>query len=165
MRSQFQCDENGHLLFFTTPPAASEPSVRLGHTAKYLAYKSKREEMLREKRKAETLNSGTEGEARKRAKSEELILRERIKEQARVKALEVMEDALADATVAEFRAVYGEGWREAMERELQELERKQGEAEKLREERERVEDEWKVREREALAIRGLGGNLELVIKR
>lgn len=152
-------------MFFTAPPAASEPRTQLGHTAKYLAYKSKREEMLREKRKADALNGGGEGEARKRVKSEELGLQERVKELARVKALEVMEDALADATVAEFRAVYGTGWKEAMERELQELERKQGDAGKLREERERVENEWKTREREALAIRGLGGNLELAVKR
>lgn len=121
--------------------------------------------MLREKRKADAVTSGTEGEARKRAKSEEMVLQSKIKEQAKLKALEVMEDALADATVAEFRTLYGDSWKEAMERELQELERKQGEAEKLREERERVETEWKTRERDALAIRGLGGNLELSVKR
>ncbi|KAE9991888.1 hypothetical protein EG327_010675 [Venturia inaequalis] len=165
LRSQFQCDEAGRILFFTAPPAASEPRTQLGHTAKYLAYKSKREEMLREKRKADALSYGNDGEARKRAKSEESVLREKIKEQARLQALEVMEDALADATVAEFRAIYGEGWKEAMERELQELERKQGEAEKSREERERVEGEWKRKERDALAIRGLGANLELAVKR
>lgn len=165
MRSQFQCDEAGRILFFTAPPAASEPRTQLGHTAKYLAYKSKREEMLREKRKADALSYGNDGEARKRAKSEESVLRDKIKEQARLQALEVMEDALADATVAEFRAIYGEGWKEAMERELQELERKQGEAEKSREERERVEGEWKRKERDALAIRGLGANLELAVKR
>lgn len=166
VRSQFQCDEAGKILFFTAPPAASEPRTQLGHTAKYLAYKSKREEMLREKRKADACNEGGEGGARKRVKSEELLgLQERVKEQARLTALEVMEDALADATVAEFRAVYGGGWKEAMERELQELERKQGFAGKLREERERVENEWVTREREELAIRGLGGNLELPVKR
>ncbi|RDI84002.1 putative transcription initiation factor TFIID subunit [Venturia inaequalis] len=165
LRSQFQCDEAGRILFFTAPPAASEPRTQLGHTAKYLAYKSKREEMLREKRKADALSYGNDGEARKRAKSEESVLRDKIKEQARLQALEVMEDALADATVAEFRAIYGEGWKEAMERELQELERKQGEAEKSREERERVEGEWKRKERDALAIRGLGANLELAVKR
>jgi hypothetical protein len=153
------------VLFFTAPPAASEFSTQLSHTAKYLAFKSKREEMLREKRKRDASNSGGEVEARKRARSEEIVMQEKVKEEARRKALEVMEDALADATVAEYQAMYGEGWKEAMERELQDLERRQAEAEIMREERERVESEWVERERKELVIRGLTGNLELSVRR
>lgn len=165
IRQQFQCDEQGRVLFFTAPPAASEPKTTLAHTAKYLAYKTKREEMFREKRKREALNSGGDGEARKRARSEETLVQEKVKEAARRKALEVMEDALADATVAEYQTMYGKGWKEAMERELQDLERRQAEAEIMREERERVEQEWAGREKNELTIRGLTGSLELSIRR
>jgi hypothetical protein len=153
------------VLFFTAPPAASESKTTLSHTAKYLAFKSKREEMLREKRKRDVLGAGGEAEARKRAKSEEVVMQEKVKDEARKKTLEVMEDALADATVAEYQAMYGEEWKEAMERELQDLERRQAEAEVMREERERVESEWVARERKDLAIRGLTGNLELAVRR
>lgn len=165
IRQQFQCDEQGRVLFFTAPPAASEPKTQLAHTAKYLAYKSKREEMLREKRKRDAVPAVTDVEARKRARSEEVVLQEKIQEEARSKALEVMEDALADATVAEYKALYGEGWKQAMERELRDLERRQGEADIMRVERERVEGEWASRERRGLEIRGLRGNLELSVRR
>ena len=53
IRKQFQCDEHGRVLFFTAPPLATEEKTKLAHTAKYLAYKVKHEEMLREKRKRE----------------------------------------------------------------------------------------------------------------
>lgn len=165
IRQQFQCDEHGRVLFFTAPPAATESITQLSHTAKYLAFKSKREEMLREKRKRDSLNSGGEIEARKRAKSEEVVMQGRVKEEVRRKTLKVMEDALADATVAEYQAMYGEGWKEAMERELQGLERRQAEAEIMREERERVESEWVERERKELVVRGLTSNLELSVRR
>jgi chromatin structure-remodeling complex subunit RSC1/2 len=164
IRQQFQCDEQGRVLFFTAPPAASEPKTTLAHTAKYLAYKNKREEMLKEKRKRDALDSGANVEARKRARSEELLIQEKIQEEARRKALEVMEDALADATVADYKEMYGAGWKEAMERELQELERKQAEAEIMKEERGRVENEWKARERKELTIRGLASNLEFSVR-
>jgi chromatin structure-remodeling complex subunit RSC1/2 len=152
------------VLFFTAPPQASEPRAPLLHTAKYLAYKSKRRQLLADKRKRDAENASAELEARKRAKSEEVVLLRKRTEAAKKAALETMEEALAEATVEEFKALYGEGWREGMERELKALEGKQAEAGLLREERERVEKEWVGRERKELSIRGLGSWLELGVR-
>jgi len=164
IRQQFQCDEHGRVLFFTAPPQATEPKTQLHHTAKYLAYKAKREEMLKEKRKRDAATVSLEAEARKRVKNEDAVMMQKMAEAAKKAALETMEQVLADATVQEYKALYGEKWKEGMERELQDLERKQAEAARLAQERERVEQEWEGREKTELAIRGLGNSLDFSVQ-
>ena len=56
IRDQFQQDEHGHVLFFTTPPVDTLPLVKpgsaIGHTARYLAAKHRDKLALSERRKA-----------------------------------------------------------------------------------------------------------------
>ncbi len=59
IRDQFQQDEHGHILFFTSPPVDTLPPVKpgsaIGHTAKYLAAKHRDKLAANEKRKAAAL--------------------------------------------------------------------------------------------------------------
>lgn len=61
IREQFHCDDQGHVLFFSSPPLDIVPSVqqRLGHSLKYLAAKEERRKLVEQKKRKET--SGREG--------------------------------------------------------------------------------------------------------
>jgi chromatin structure-remodeling complex subunit RSC1/2 len=162
IRRQFQCDEHGRVLFFTAPPLVTSASEKKGpaHTAKYLAYKAKREEMLKEKRKRDTGDFGAAAEARKRAKSEEVLGANRQLDAAKKAALEKMEDLLVDATIEDYKNVYGSDWKQKIDEELVLLEKKQTEEARRMAEREKLEQEWALRDRRDLAVRGLNSSLE-----
>jgi chromatin structure-remodeling complex subunit RSC1/2 len=159
VRRQFQCDAYGRLLFFTAPPIDVEKKVeKLGHTAKYLAWKVERENMLKEKRKR--VASATPQRV-KRARSEEI---EGDMVHAEREVLTQLNDLLAEGTVAEYQAVFGDKWREAMEKDLGALEKGQDRVEKAR--RERITSELKrlAVEKKGLEIRGLSGSLEFGVR-
>jgi chromatin structure-remodeling complex subunit RSC1/2 len=161
VRERYQCDAQGRVLLFTAPPIAESTEKKgLAHTAKYLAYKIKREEMLREKRERDAEDAVIQSGARKRAKSEEQREAQKKFAEAQRVALMTVEDALADATIHEYERLYGAQWRPKMEEELQMLEKKQVEEARRRDEREKLEAGWKSREKKKLAILGLGPNLE-----
>jgi chromatin structure-remodeling complex subunit RSC1/2 len=162
IRNQFHCDEQGRVLFFTAPPLATTPAQKKGpaHTAKYLAYKAKREEMLKEKRKRDGSDPDSTAEARKRAKSEEMQEAGRKLEAAKVAALNQMEDLLADATMREYESLYGADWQKKMEEELALLEKKQVEEARRIAERKTLEEEWSLRDRKDLVVRGVNSSLE-----
>lgn len=165
VRERYQCDAHGRVLLFTAPPIAA-PAEKKGpaHTAKYLAYKIKREEMLKEKRKRDADDAVAHSDARKRAKSEEQQEARQKLAEAKKAALETMEDLLADATIRQYERLHGAQWKEKMEQELQMLEKKQVEEARRKDEREKLEAGWKSRERKKLAIRGLGTNLEYAVE-
>ena len=60
IRDQFQQDEHGHILFFTSPPVDTLPPIKpgsaIGHTARYLAAKHRDKLAANEKRKVEDLS-------------------------------------------------------------------------------------------------------------
>lgn len=141
IREQFQCDEKGHVLYFTTPPVDTEqppkPGAPIGHTAKYLAEKSRRRIAIREKRK--TVGLPAEGEdpdilhVAKKAKlsptpvkapedfqQEVLDLRE--------KALDVWIKQMNTGTEAIYKNTYGDQWKAAAEFQKQMLAKLQEEA-------------------------------------
>lgn len=84
VRAQFQCDDAGHILFFTQPPldrahrGISNESAGLGHSTRYLADRAREVEDRRAKRKArdelrkeeETKRKAAEAEAAERDKKE-----------------------------------------------------------------------------------------------
>jgi chromatin structure-remodeling complex subunit RSC1/2 len=162
IRNQFHCDGHGRVLFFTAPPLATAPAQKKGpaHTAKYLAFKAKRDEMLKEKRKRNGGDPNTTAEARKRAKSEETQEANRKIEAAKTAALSQMEDLLADATIREYESLYGANWQKKMEEELVLLERKQVEEARRIAERVKLELEWSLRDRKDLVVRGVNSSLE-----
>jgi chromatin structure-remodeling complex subunit RSC1/2 len=165
VRERYQCDAQGRVLLFTAPPIAA-PAEQKGpsHTAKYLAYKIKREEMLKEKRKHDAEDAVAQSDVRKRARAEGQRQVEKQIVAAKKAALETVEDLLTDATVKEYQSLYGTQWKEKMEEELEMLDKKQVEEVRRKDEREKLETGWMSREKKKLAIRGLGTNLELAVE-
>lgn len=98
VREQYQRDEFGRVLFFTTPPVQvdREGGVQ-GHSVRYLAEKARRAEMLGKKRKErEEQREAAECEAKK-ARSEEVERLFAHLEEVRRKALKALNEELAAA--------------------------------------------------------------------
>ncbi|KAF2679149.1 Bromodomain-containing protein [Lentithecium fluviatile CBS 122367] len=112
VREQFQRDEQGRVLFFTAPPVNSSSIVKkegeaLGHSARYLALKAKRDAERAAKRKADEANAAEREEAAKRARVEaEQKLKKDI-DQLRAKAMHALEDQLKNATVRDLELLIG----------------------------------------------------------
>jgi chromatin structure-remodeling complex subunit RSC1/2 len=103
IREQFQRDEKGRVLFFTAPPLNIEQPLTkngrtLGHSARYLASKAKKEAMKAAKRTADDANLEVREEAAKKAKQEEEEKFKQSVSELRTKALRALEDQLAVAT-------------------------------------------------------------------
>ena len=97
IREQYQRDEFGRVLFFTTPPVTvDEPKSSVtGHSVRYLAANARREEMLGQKRKERELQKQAEERVAKKAKLEADEHVARDIESLKIKALGVMEKQLA----------------------------------------------------------------------
>lgn len=113
VREQFQRDEQGRVLFFTAPPVNRGSNIvqkegrALGHSARYLAAKAKRDAERAAKRKADEVNATSRAEATKKARIEaEEKLQKGIAE-LRVKAMRALEDQLASATKNDFQMLIG----------------------------------------------------------
>jgi len=164
IRCQFQTDAFGRVMFFTAPPVDTEKKVKLHHTAKYLAWKAKREELLKEKRKRDAEAKIAGAKEAKRAKSEEAKAFGEGLQKAKEVALEKMNKVLAEETVAQYKVMYGEKWREALDLELKTLERLQDAAVMQGKGRSAIEGDWDTRERKEIAVRGLTSSLEFGVK-
>lgn len=110
VREQFQRDDKGRVLFFTAPPLNVDHSLTsdgrsLGHSARYLASKAKKEAM-RAKRKAETVGSSERDAAAKKAKVDEERKFKHAVLALRDKALRALEDQLALTTKTEYEHVF-----------------------------------------------------------
>jgi len=128
VREQFQRDENGHVLFFSAPPLAILPSEKqgagLGHSAKYLAAKLKREE-AQKKRKLEEEAAGG-GQAQREEERRASLKRENEKALSEKRALAEqtlrdMEQRMVESTKKEYQALYGAEWKERMGEQLDRL--------------------------------------------
>ncbi|KAF2084565.1 BAH-domain-containing protein [Saccharata proteae CBS 121410] len=162
IRDQFQRDEQGRVLFFTAPPLDPLPPVKegaaLGHSAKYLAAKAKREALLKEKRKREAEEGGEREAAQKRAKMEaEKAFSNRV-HQLKAKALNVLEGQLASATAADFKSLYGDDWKKCAAAEMDHMVAAQAEVAKREKE---VEDMAKrVAEQASVRLKGMTVKLD-----
>ncbi|KAI9670279.1 MAG: hypothetical protein M1831_006493 [Alyxoria varia] len=115
IREQFQCDENGHVLFFTNPPLETEPQKsRLQHTARYLAAKERRRQEMAGKRKQE----GEEDQRVQEQKRKRLNLEQENTEQ---RAMEMRKKSFDDwlkwmrkETEEMYQRLYGPEWEEKM---------------------------------------------------
>ncbi|KAH8726652.1 hypothetical protein GQ44DRAFT_650434 [Phaeosphaeriaceae sp. PMI808] len=108
IREQFQRDEKGRILFFTAPPLNVTPPLTkdgraLGHSARFLAAKAKRETMRAAKRKADEAGAADREEASKRAKANEDKKFKQAVSELSTKAIKALEDQLAMATKAELQ--------------------------------------------------------------
>jgi chromatin structure-remodeling complex subunit RSC1/2 len=112
IREQFQRDEQGRVLFFTAPPVNSSRIVKkegqaLGHSARYLALKAKRDAEREAKRKADEANAGERAEAAKKARVEAEKKLQGDVEKLKSKAMQALGDQLRLATMRDLEALSG----------------------------------------------------------
>jgi chromatin structure-remodeling complex subunit RSC1/2 len=163
IREQFQRDEKGRVLFFTAPPLNVEQPLSkdgrtLGHSARYLAAKAKKEAAKALKRKADEAGAPEREESVKRAKVEEEQKFKQAVQDLNTKALKALEDQLAAATKSELEASFNGKTEEGVRMVLDGLTQQQELAERKRLERELHEIERE--ERKRMAVTGMTGRLE-----
>ncbi|KAL5113619.1 hypothetical protein ACEQ8H_008512 [Pleosporales sp. CAS-2024a] len=149
IREQFQRDEKGRVLFFTAPPLNVEQPLAkegrtLGHSARYLAAKAKKDELKAAKRKAEEAGATEREEAAKKAKADEEEKFKQAVSELGTKALKALEDQLAVATKTELEASFNGQAKKGLAKILEQL----TEAQKLAVQR-KMEHELHILEREA----------------
>ncbi|KAK4988650.1 hypothetical protein LTR66_007256 [Elasticomyces elasticus] len=135
VRQQFHRDELRRVLFFTTPPINIEPEKKegaaLGHSVRYLAAKARKQEMLTQKRKQIDLEAEEQERQAKKAKMETQEKMAAEVETLRARAMNILEEQLVHAAASGFKGVYGDDWRQGLEKDFTALSEKQkAEAEK-----------------------------------
>lgn len=103
IRAQYQCDPAGRVLFFATPPAGSTPGAAKlpGHSARYLAEKARRADVLAAKHRALADQRALDERAAKRARVESLQKVERQREESALAALQELDSHLADSVAGQ----------------------------------------------------------------
>ena len=164
IRQQFHCDANDRVLFFTSPPLDTLPPYKegaaLGHSVRYLAAKAKREALLTEKRQREQAEEPAREEARKKARKAEEEEQKLALRNTTAKALDKLQEQLAEGIRASYRQLSPEHWERDMRMDLDELEKAQAKA--RRSEQEFAEHERLRREQDFVSITGLGVALDNV---
>lgn len=137
IRTQFQRDDQGRILFFTAPPLARPARFEkgsdatpplLGHSIRYQAQKARSQDEVAARRKEyESRKAAARAEKRKRVEAEEGEQRERVRKLQR-RALEVLQDGLVDGLRADLKALYGEKWSEMVGADLDRIAELQNEA-------------------------------------
>jgi chromatin structure-remodeling complex subunit RSC1/2 len=168
VRSQFHTDAQGRVLFFTAPPVPP-PEVkekRLTHSPGYLAFRARQIRERREqtaKRPAEEEAVATVG-AEKGGIEPKRIRKEvdnSSTDSTIEKAMSYMNNMLADATLASFKAMYGEDdWEDALKTHLNIVADAQEEARRKVKEREKLLAERSKRGEKVTGPRGLTSLLD-----
>jgi chromatin structure-remodeling complex subunit RSC1/2 len=163
IREQFQRDEKGRVLFFTAPPLNVEQSLTsngrsLGHSARYLAAKARKDAMKAAKRKAEEVGASDREEAAKKAKSDEEQKFKQAVSELETKALKGLEDQLAAATKTQLEVSFDGKAKEGLARMLDRLtqEQKFAEMKKMQRELSAIERE----EGKRTTVTGMTARLE-----
>ncbi|KAL2009247.1 hypothetical protein VTN00DRAFT_7441 [Thermoascus crustaceus] len=126
IREQFQRDEQGHVLFFSTPPLDVVPPVQreLGHSLKYLAAKEERRKLVEEKKRKDAHEREEREEAVKRRRADEnKALAEKV-EVLTEKAIDVFANQISSGTDELYKMLYGDRAEEAKLADIKERERK-----------------------------------------
>jgi chromatin structure-remodeling complex subunit RSC1/2 len=138
IRSQFQTDAHGRVLFFTAPPQVdNQPKKKLTHSAAYLAFRARKSQSQAAKRGADddaTVGAEQANGESKRARTEDDVeMTDDSSKTAQANAIFTnITNYLADATIAQFKQIYGEErWGEAMTKHLQVIANIQAEKESL----------------------------------
>ena len=163
IRDQFQRDEKGRVLFFTAPPLNVDPPLSkegraLGHSARYLAAKAKKDAMKAAKRKGESADVEEREEAAKQAKVDEEKRFEEVVSDLRKRALQALEDQLAAATKSDLKELFNNESQAEISNVLDQLTDSQEAAEKKRLERELHALEQHAAKR--IAVTGMTARLE-----
>lgn len=165
IRKEFQRDDQGHVLFFTTPPLDVLPPAKrgtpIGHTAAYLAAKIRRRLGLKQGQLPDvaSLSESSQEPALKKLKhshhTETSTFTEQVT-QTRNKALEIMIAQLDQGTEAIYKDLYGEHWATGMKHEKEKLAVAQRERQQQNTDLEEAARKRKEKEREMVALRGTG---------
>ncbi|CEL06684.1 Putative Component of the RSC chromatin remodeling complex (Eurofung) [Aspergillus calidoustus] len=108
IRDQFHCDDQGHVLFFSSAPLDIGPTVqqRLGHSLKYLAAKEERRKLVDAKKRKETADREERDRAAKRQRADaQTALAARVNVAAE-KAVEVMTKGILNGTDEIYKTLY-----------------------------------------------------------
>ena len=148
MRRQFQQDENGHVLWFTSPPVdtlpPTKPNSAIGHTAKYLAEKIRRRRALEEKRRVEGPPEEKEEQSQPLAKKVRYGVGGDLQRQIddlTVKTLWRWNEQMQEGTDRIFQSLYGEHWEEGKRYEREKLAKVQADEKKRQAELARNQDQ------------------------
>ena len=146
VRNQFHQDEHGHILFFTAPPLNTlqpvKPGSAVGHTAKYLADKLRKQITIKEKRKesddtiAEDLQSQNGPAKKLKQDTVDPELASRIST-TKNEALKLLIKQMQNGTDRIYQDLYGSHWEAGKEYETERLMAKQAEARREKEELDR----------------------------
>lgn len=122
IRAQFHHDDQGRIIFYTTPPVdikpVSESVPNLGHSLRYLADKARSREADEKKRKAREIDLEHEaGEKAKRMK----LNGELAKGAGAKPVVSSIWETMEKGTDELYKQLHGENWREARERDLNNL--------------------------------------------
>lgn len=127
-RNEFQQDENGHVLWFASPPVDTLPPTKphsaVGHTAKYLAEKIRMRKALKEKRKAEGLPEEGKEQPPLQVKKAKHGVDEDLQQQINdltVKALWKWNEQMQGGTDRIYQSLYGQHWEEGKKHEMGKL--------------------------------------------
>lgn len=137
-RNQFQQDAQGHVLWWTAPPAETLPPAKpmsaIQHTARYLGDKARAKKARREKRKADGLPEEEEDQPPLRAtKKFNLSTDEGMAQQIedlKVRALEKWNEQMQAGNDRIYQRIYGEHWEVGKVIELEKLAKKQADYQK-----------------------------------
>lgn len=163
IREQFQCDEKGRVLFFTAPPLNVEQPLTkdgrpLGHSARYLAAKAKKEALKAAKRKAGEGNTDERERAAKKAKANEEERLKKAVSDLNAKALRALGDQLAMTTKSELTAIFNGQAQEGIEKIVDQLTAVQKET--MQKELERELHALEIEERKRVTVSGMTARLE-----
>ena len=158
IRKQFQQNEDGRVLFFSTTPQEKyqslQPGAAVGHSVKYIAAKLRRQ-LLEKKRKAEEEQKLLENAGTKRMKMDEegKTFQKSVKEMTD-NALMALIKQMDEGTDQIWKSIYGNDWEAGKAMEMQRLHERQMEAAKNEAEladskRKRAESEKIVMKRDA----------------
>ncbi|SMY29063.1 unnamed protein product [Zymoseptoria tritici ST99CH_1A5] len=102
VREQYQRDESGRVLFFTTPPVGLEQTgAPRGHSVRYLAEKARRQELISKKRKQREEEKDKADKVAKKARLEGAKQVMSDVEAMKIKALAVLDRQLASSVAGD----------------------------------------------------------------
>ncbi|CAG8982462.1 hypothetical protein HYALB_00009956 [Hymenoscyphus albidus] len=132
IRSQFQQDEYGRVLFFTAPPLDANPipeeKRNLTHSLRYLADKARAKEEEEKKRKARDAELEAEANAKaKRMKADHVEGEKQVLE-SQLSVFEAWTKNMEQGTDDLYKQMHGDDWKQAREADLAKLAIKQQEA-------------------------------------
>jgi chromatin structure-remodeling complex subunit RSC1/2 len=124
IRQQFHLDEQGRILFFSTPPLdiIQRMDQRLGHSLKYLAAKEERQKLIEEKKRKARDEDALDRESKRSRNSGQPVASI---EDLTAKAVVILADQIASRTDEFYSMLYGERAEEVKAADQKERERKE----------------------------------------